>query len=204
MIPNSIVKCWKKCLFFGLKVAMKILVKGSAKMKSTSTPPTNELPKTLGQWVVASFEVEQSITTGNQAPRLRHATHHLCTRPTSPPQLSLSLSLFLSTETPLWPTPCAHTHFFTFTFASSCDQSPLCPITLLLTHLEKGSRKKLFFWARNKLGGRRGEGLSQFVLRIFHSEWIDWNFTFNFGFGEETNPAFEGPNHELNYSLFPL
>ena len=132
MIPNSIVKCWKKCLFFGLKVAQKILIKGSAKMKSTSTPPTNELPKTLGQWVVASFEVEQSITTGNQAPRLRHATHHLCTRPTSPPQLSLplSLSLFLSTETPLWPTPCAHTHFFTFTFASSCDQSPLCPITL--------------------------------------------------------------------------
>ena len=112
MIPNSIVKCWKKFLFFGLKVAKKILIKGSAKMKSTSTTPTNELPKTLGQWVVASFEVEQSITTGNQAPRLRHATHHLCTRPTSPPQLSLSLSLslFLSTETPLWPTPCAHTH----------------------------------------------------------------------------------------------
>ena len=97
-VPNSIVKCWKKCLFFGLKVAKKILIKGSAKMKSTSTPPTNELPKTLGQWVVASFEVEQSITTGNQAPRLRHATHHLCTRPTSPPQLSLSLSLFLSTR----------------------------------------------------------------------------------------------------------
>ena len=131
MIPNSIVKCWKKCLFFGLKVAQKILIKGSAKMKSTSTTPTNELPKTLGQWVVASFEVEQSITTGNQAPRLRHATHHLCTRPTSPPQLSLSLSLLLSTGTLLDPHP-AHTHtfLFTFTFASSCDQSPLCPITL--------------------------------------------------------------------------
>ena len=48
MIPNSIVKCWKKCLFFGLKVTKKILIKGSAKMKSTSTPPTNDLPKTLG------------------------------------------------------------------------------------------------------------------------------------------------------------
>ena len=105
-------------------------------MKSTSTPTTNKFPKMLGQGVVASFEVEQSITTGNQAPRLRHATHHLCTRPTSPPQLSLSL--FLSTETkPLFDPHPAHIHtlLLTFTFASSCDQSPLCPINLLLIHL---------------------------------------------------------------------
>ena len=102
------MKCWKIYLFLGLKLAKKILIKWSAKMKSTSTPTTNKFPKMLGQGVVASFEVEQSITTGNQAPRLRHATHHLCTRPTSPPQLSLSL--LLSTKTPLWPTPCAHTH----------------------------------------------------------------------------------------------
>ena len=118
-------------------------------MKSTSTPTTNKFPKMLGQGVVASFEVEQSITTGNQAPRLRHATHHLCTRPTSPPQLSLSL--FLSTETkPLFDPHPAHIHTFlltfTFTFASSCDQSPLCPITILLTRLGRQFQKKYLFF----------------------------------------------------------
>ena len=136
-------------------------------MKSTSTPTTNKFPKMLGQGVVASFEVEQSITTGNQAPRLRHATHHLCTRPTSPPQLSLSL--FLSTETkPLFDPHPAHIHtlLLTFTFASSCDQSPLCPINLLLIHLGRQFQKKIpFLLGMKQIGG--GGGAVQICFKNF-------------------------------------
>ena len=174
-------------------------------MKSTSTPTTNKFPKMLGQGVVASFEVEQSITTGNQAPRLRHATHHLCTRPTYPPQLSLSL--LLSTKTPLWPTPCAHTHISShFHFHFRFQLRPIASLPNYHTPhtLREAVPEKIpFLFGMKQIGGWGG-GLSKFVLRIFYYDWIDWTFTLNFGFGDETNPAFEGPNHELNYSLFPI